>query len=65
MTNSDTIAKNGMGSYCLVVTAPDGTPATNIPQSIKVNISSPSTGTSDSLTFTFNVAEQRLISFTP
>ena len=65
VTNSDTIAKNGMGSYCLVVTAPDGTPATNIPQSIKVNISSPSTGTSDSLTFTFNVAEQRLISFTP
>ncbi|MGA8882290.1 MAG: hypothetical protein WB445_01505 [Acinetobacter sp.] len=65
VTNSGTIANDGAGSYCLVVTAPDGTPATNVPKTITVKISSPSTGTNDSIGFDLTVAEQRAISFTP
>lgn len=65
VTNSGTIANGGAGSYCLVVTAPDGTPATNIPETITVKISSPSTGSNDSIGFKLTVAEQRAISFTP
>lgn len=65
VTNSGTIANGGAGSYCLVVTAPDGTPAKNIPETITVKISSPSTGSNDSIGFKLMVAEQRAISFTP
>lgn len=65
VTNSGTIANGGAGSYCLVVTAPDGTPATSIPETITVKISSPSTGSNDSIGFKLMVAEQRAISFTP
>lgn len=65
VTNSGTIANSGAGSYCLVVTAPDGTPATDIAKTITVKISSPSTGTNDSIGFDLTVAEQRAISFTP
>ena len=65
VTNSGTIANGGAGSYCLVVTAPDGTPATIAPETITVKISSPSTGTNDSIGFDLTVAEQRAISFTP
>ncbi|MNG48063.1 hypothetical protein D3C78_29570 [compost metagenome] len=65
VTNSGTIANGGTGSYCLVVTAPDGTPATSIPETITVKISSPSTGSNDSIGFKLMVAEQRAISFTP
>ena len=65
VTNSGTIANGGAGSYCLVVTAPDGTPATSAPETITVKISSPSTGTNDSIGFDLTVAEQRAISFTP
>ncbi|BCU64221.1 hypothetical protein F941_02178 [Acinetobacter bouvetii DSM 14964 = CIP 107468] len=65
VTNSGTIANGGTGSYCLVVTAPNGTPATNIPETITVKISSPSTGSNDSIGFKLTIAEQRAISFTP
>ncbi len=65
VTNSGTIANGSTGSYCLVVTVPDGTPATNIPATITVKISSPSTGTSDEIGFNLTIAEQRAISFTP
>jgi len=65
VTNSGTIANGSTGSYCLVVTAPDGTPATSVPETITVKISSPSTGSNDSIGFKLTVAEQRAISFTP
>ena len=65
VTNSGTIANGGTGSYCLVVTAPDDTPATDIAKTITVNISSPSTGSNDSIGFKLTVAAQRAISFTP
>lgn len=64
VANSGNIKAGEAKSFCLVVTPPAGTPAaTN--KDIKVEITSPSTGTKDDITFNVSVEEQRQLSFSP
>ncbi|MCK4107948.1 DUF11 domain-containing protein [Acinetobacter radioresistens] len=66
VTNSGNIANGAAKSFCLVVTPPAGTPADIVTgKDIKVEISSPATGTKDDITFNVKVAEQRQLTFTP
>lgn len=65
VTNSGNIANGDSKSFCVTVTPPAGAPADAIGKDIKVEISSPATGTKDDITFNVQVAEQRQLSFTP
>ncbi|MQW92009.1 DUF11 domain-containing protein [Acinetobacter sp. dk771] len=64
VSNSGNIAAGGEKSFCVVVTPPAGTPA-GTDENIKVEISSPATGTKDDITFEVTVEEQRQLTFTP
>ncbi len=66
VTNSGNIANGAAKSFCLIVTPPAGTPADTVTgKDIKVEISSPATGTKDDITFNVKVAEQRQLTFSP
>ncbi|SCC72472.1 DUF7619 domain-containing protein [Acinetobacter albensis] len=66
VTNSGNVANGAAKSFCLIVTPPAGTPADTVTgKDIKVEISSPATGTNDDITFNVKVAEQRQLTFSP
>ena len=66
LTNSGNIANGTEKSFCLMVTPPAGAAADTVTgQNIKVEISSPATGSKDDITFNVKVAEQRQLTFTP
>lgn len=64
VTNSGNIQNGGEKSFCVTITPPPGTPA-GTEKDIKVEIKSPSTGTSDFIVYTVEVAQQRSLTFTP
>lgn len=64
VTNSGNIKPTESKSFCVTVTPPAGTPA-GTDEDIKVEISSPATGTKDNIKFEVLVEEQRGLSFTP
>ena len=64
VTNSGNIAASAEKSFCVTVTPPAGTPAGDT-KNIQMNIVSPSTTTSDNITYAVKVAEKRGLSFTP
>ncbi|RKG40255.1 MULTISPECIES: DUF11 domain-containing protein [Acinetobacter] len=63
-TNSGNIQNGSEKSFCVTITPPPGTPA-GTEKDIKVEIKSPSTGTSDFIVYQVEVAEQRGLTFTP
>lgn len=64
VTNSGNVAPGTEKSFCVKVTPPAGSPA-GTEQDIKVEIKSPSTGTSDTITYKVTVEQQRGLTFTP
>lgn len=64
VTNSGNIQNGGEKSFCVTITPPPGTPA-GTEKDIKVEIKSPSTGTSDFIVYQVEVAEKRGLVFAP